>query len=328
MKPDDFQNIIKEIEGGPVGSGYYLFGEEAYLKQSLMAAIRRAIVALDFAEFNFDELWGGDIGNGQDLFDAILALPMMADKRLVILREAEKCRKGVYKGFEEFKVPNECFLVIEATPSRKNVSYHKLFSEKLTPIACEISNDREMVSWVMRLAMEKDIRIGRSEASHLVKRVGVNLQTLDSELDKFGLMVQDEPLTVEQIDRMTAHSRSANIFGFSDGFASRDFSQCLAAAERLFEFGESGTMMIAFLKNEMLTLLRLKSDPDGMKKVRIPGWKRKRYANWVRQWRKSDLQKLIQGASEADIGIKTGIVTERQAVTEIIALAETLKYGD
>ncbi len=328
MKPEDFKNILGTIEEGDIAEGYYLFGEESYLKQAFIVVIKRSVVSPDFAEFNFDEFWGKDIGDGKELFDAILALPMMADKRLVILREAERCRKSVHDGFKDFQIPNECILIIEATPSRKTTSYHKLFSKILEPVSCEIANDREMISWVLQLALDKGIDMDRTVASHLVQRVGVNLQTLDSELDKFALLVQDEPLSVEIIDKMTAHSRSANIFTLSDSFASKDFAQSLEAAERLFEFGESGTMMIAFLKNELMTLLRLKSDPDGMKKVRIPGWKRKNYVNWVRKWRKTELHEIIKGAADADIAIKTGKVTERQAVTEIIALAETLKYGE
>ena len=77
-----------------------------------------------------------------------------------------------------------------------------------------------------------------------------------------------------------------------------------------------------------MTLLKLKSDPDGMKKVRIPGWKRRFYSNWIRNWKKTELLEVIKSAATADIAIKTGKVTERQAVTEIIATAETLKYGE
>ncbi|MGC9315000.1 MAG: DNA polymerase III subunit delta [bacterium] len=327
MKPEEYKNIIDSI-GTEETAGYYLFGEEAYIKAGIIARIKEATVPPDFAEFNYDEFWGKDIGDGKELFDAILALPMMADRRLVILREAEKCRKSVFDGMEKFKIPGECMVVVEATPPRKNVGYHKTFSKVLTPIECSIGNDREMTSWVVGMASKKDIQLGRREAGYLVSRVGVNLQTLDTELDKLALMADGDRITEEIIDGMTAHSRSANIFAFSDSFSSRNFAATLNYAERLFEFGESAPMMIAFLKKEMFTLLQLKSDPDGFKKVRIPPWKKKDYVNWIRQWKRDDLREIIKFTAEADIAIKTGRLTENQAITQIIAHAETLKYGD
>lgn len=325
MKPEEFKSILESIAKGSASVGYYLFGEEAYLKQRTISAIKNATVQPDFAEFNFDEMWGKDIGDGKELFDAILALPMMADRRLVILREAERCRKSVFEAFKKFVIPKECCVVVEATPPRKNVDFHTLFSKLFTPVECEIANDREMISWVVKMAAEKDVDLAGPEAGHLVARVGVNLQALDSELDKLALIAGDIRATAELIDSMTAHSRSANVFAFSDSFAARDFATTLAMAERLFDFGESGSMMIAFLKGEMFNLLRLKSDPDGFGKVRIPPWKKKNYIGWIRGWKKADLLEMIKTTAEADIAIKTGRTTEHQAVIQIIACAETLK---
>jgi DNA polymerase-3 subunit delta len=325
MKPEEFKSILASIGKGSAPVGYYLFGEEAYLKQRTISAVKTATVPPDFAEFNYDEMWGKDIGDGKELFDAILALPMMADRRLLILREAERCRKTVFEAFKKFVIPKECCVVVEATPPRKNVDFHNLFSKLLTPVECEIANDREMTSWVIQMASEKDVQLAGADAAHLVARVGVNLQTLDSELDKLALITGDKRATKELIDSVTAYSRSANVFAFSDSFAARDFTTTLTMAERLFEFGESGSMMIAFLKGEMFNLLRLKSDPDGFGKVRIPPWKKKNYIGWIRGWKKSDLLEVIKAAAEADISIKTGKTTERQAVIQIIACAETLK---
>jgi len=324
MKPQDFKGILETIGKDTAMPGYYLYGEEAYLKQRIIARVKEVFVPPDFAEFNLDELWGKELGDGKPLFDALLSLPMMSDRRVVVLRGAERCSKKVIDGLAGFNIPEESILVVEASPPRKTAAFHKTFSKILQPVECDIANDREMISWVVELAKEKNLRMGRSEAPYLVKRAGVNLNALVAELDKLELVAENGAVTIPLIDKMTFHSRSANIFNFSDSFASRDFPKALGAAQRLFEFGESGTMLIAFLKNELITLLRLKTDPEGIKKVRMPPWKKKSYIEWVRNWNAARIKGTIIAAAEADLAIKTGRITEKQALTYIIARAKTL----
>ena len=56
MKPEELKNTIENISSqGAQPPGYYLFGEEEYIKRELIAAVKRVAVPADFAEFNFDE---------------------------------------------------------------------------------------------------------------------------------------------------------------------------------------------------------------------------------------------------------------------------------
>ena len=155
MKPDD---LTKTIEGislqGLQHPGYYLFGNDEYIKRELIAAVKKTAVLPDFAEFNFDEFWGGDLRNVKTFFDTLMAIPMMAGQRLTVLREAEKAPKDLLKSLEDFQVPQGNLLIVESTPKSKNSSFHKKMVAKLTPFECTVKNDRDMTAWVMMMAGE------------------------------------------------------------------------------------------------------------------------------------------------------------------------------
>ncbi len=324
MNSEELINILENISSqGARSPGYYLFGEEQYIKRELIGAIKLAAVPSDFAEFNFDEFWGGDLRDPKPFFDTLMAVPMMTGQRLIVLRDAEKAPKELLKSLEDFRIPEGNLLIVESTPRSKSTSFHKKMAAALNSYECTVKNDREMISWVKAMADDRGVEFDKKTAAYLVERAGASLDTLMGELDKLALVSVDKPLTPEDIDRFSAFSRSANIFRFADSFAARDFDETLKIANRLFEFGEAGTMLIAFLKNELFTLLRLKTDPDGAKNVRVPGWKLRYYAEWTRKWKTQQIRNAITALADADIGIKTGRLTEYQAVVEAVASAKS-----
>jgi len=322
MKPEELKKTLDSIAREPAHPGYYLFGDEDYIKRRIIAAIRHVTVPPDFADFNFDEFWGGELRDGKPFFDALLAVPMMVGQRLVLLREAEKAPRKVLESLVDFHVPKGNVLIVESVPARKDNAFHKGMVKLLVGYECAVANDREMVAWVISMAADRELDFDRDTAMHLVERAGINLDAIAAELDKLSLVSADGRPGIREIDNLTVHSRSANIFKFSDSFASRDFAKTLKAAQRLFGFGESGTVLLAFLKRELFTLLRLKTDPDAASNIRAPKWKLKHYAKWAEGWDIKQIRTAIIALAEADLGIKTGRLSERQALIEGIARAK------
>lgn len=320
MLPDELSKIIANIETC-VQNAYYIFGEEEFLKREIISAIKRNSLDAGFADFNCDELWGGDIGDGKILFDALIAIPLMIGKRLVILREAEKVSKKLQEAIPAFACSRETVFVIESSPKTKNSTFHKNLLKGRIAIECSLTSDREMADWAIFLASRKGISLDRKCADYLVSRSGVSLDAIDSELSKLEIAVKDRDVKLDDIEKITAFSASSNIFRFSDSYAERKIDEAIDISDRLFAFGESGTMILAFMKTQLFSLLRLKADPDNTEKSGIPKWKIRKVAGWARKWSIEDIYRSIISSAEADISIKTGKRTEKEAVLEAISQA-------
>ncbi len=318
MEPKGFKQLVSQIRSGVKCSGYYIFGDEAYLKGAFIGEIRSAVLATDFAEFNFDELWAGDLHDPKALFDAVLALPMMTDRRLVVLREVENGNKDFHEKLASLDVPESCVFVAEAAPDKKT-SYHKTLLAKLSAVECSIEKDTDMAAWVIELGARSGVKFSLQIANYLVERAGTNLLALSEEIEKLAIAIGEKQPAKNDIDELVATSRSANIFRLTDCISSRQFTEALALASRLYDFGESTIMMIAFIKYELFNLLQIKTASGGAVKLRCPEWKAKKYRNWAASWTIGSLRNSVEALSRIDIGLKSGRLTEREAYLQIIA---------
>lgn len=318
MKPDEFKKAINNISKRSNDRGYYIWGNEDYIKGALISAIKEAVVSPDFAEFNCHEFWAGDLRDCKILFDAVLAIPMMADKRLVVLREVDKARKDLLVKLPALSIPDGCVFIAEANPSRKNVVYHKNLLSLLTPIECTLKNDREMVAWVLEMGAKAGIKISPTNARYLVERAGSNLLSLDAEIEKLAIAIEEESVTQSAIDNLIATSRSASIYSFTDSITKRDFVTALRTVERLFEFGEPAIMIIAFVKYEIFNLLKMKAGRQGEEKFRGPSWKKKFYQSASAAWPREKIRDALITLSRADIGLKSGLLTDTEAILQVV----------
>ena len=104
MTPD---GLRAEIAGGRLRPAYLLAGEEALLREDALAALRGAVLTGGAEDFNFDRL-EGDATTPGAVLDAVRTLPVMAERRLVVLREPET-RRGTARGVAD--------VLIEAVPA-------------------------------------------------------------------------------------------------------------------------------------------------------------------------------------------------------------------
>jgi DNA polymerase-3 subunit delta len=71
------------------GSLYLVVGEEDLLRDSALGVIKRATIGSEGNEFNY-ELFYGDDAHGIDIRNSVAAVPVFAERRLVVVKAAEK----------------------------------------------------------------------------------------------------------------------------------------------------------------------------------------------------------------------------------------------
>ncbi|HWV46187.1 MAG TPA: hypothetical protein VN039_09245, partial [Nitrospira sp.] len=72
-----------------LGSLYLVVGEEDLLRDSALASVKRAALGSEGDEFNY-ELFYGDEAGGADIRNSVAAVPVFAERRLVVVKAAEK----------------------------------------------------------------------------------------------------------------------------------------------------------------------------------------------------------------------------------------------
>lgn len=87
MSNIDVQAAIQAMHQKKIAPLYFLIGEERYFSRRCINHLRHVVVAEELSEFNEETFYATD-ANLEKVAESLQTLPMMAESRLVILREA------------------------------------------------------------------------------------------------------------------------------------------------------------------------------------------------------------------------------------------------
>ena len=196
IKESDFR---KEIKTAPRG-GYLLFGEEDYLK-SFAIRTAREVLCPDptFSFFNEMKLDAVDF-TPDKLLDALMPLPMMADKKLVTLNGLnfntmraqdldELCK--VLETLPEYdynvlivNVAADC-LDLGYFPKKPSSAYTKL-SEHLVPVYFERCTSAKLAAWVQKHFVHYGVEASPALCAAMSDYCGHSMFILANEIEKLS----------------------------------------------------------------------------------------------------------------------------------------------
>jgi len=87
-----FDQLIKHIQARKFVPVYYLHGEEGYFIDKLVALFQDSVLQAGEIAFNREIFFGAD-ANSAKILNACKSFPVFADRRLVIVKEAQKLNK-------------------------------------------------------------------------------------------------------------------------------------------------------------------------------------------------------------------------------------------
>ena len=205
MPPLSFDSFSKQIKAGDIPAATYLYGEEDVLKDEAIRAVLDRVVDPGLREFNHDVRSAAQLD--PDAVEALCTtLPMMADRRLVVIRDVEawtrKARaKAAVLRYLEHPAPETVLILVQGAPRRDDDRNEA--DADLARLACTVEVGRYSPKlgekWVLARAQDRGIRFEPDAARHLINAVDGDLGAARSELDKLTGLGGDVPITVDQV---------------------------------------------------------------------------------------------------------------------------------
>ena len=229
IKEADFRKEIKSIPA----TGYLFFGEEDYLK-SFSVKTARDILCPDpsFSFFNEFKLEALDF-TPQKLLDALMPLPMMADKKLVVVSGLNFNTMKSHE-LEELcevlaELPHYDYNVLIITvaadcfdagylPKKPSATLSKL-GEHLTAVNFERSTPAKLAAWVQKHFAHHGIEASPEFCSKMVDYCGRGMFVLSNEIDKlsFYLLAHNKTVVTEEALHLVCISASEyDAFAFTN----------------------------------------------------------------------------------------------------------------
>ncbi len=237
-----FQRFKADLRSGRLGNFYVLYGEEAFLREYYVNQITQKLAAGPAAEFNAHRFRAEDL-TPQALSDAIDAMPMMSERTLVRVDDAdlfgmpEDLRRQYVRILSD--IPEYCCVVFtyDTVEFRINGTMKALaacFREKAQIVEFAKQSERDLSVWIARHFRAHEKSIPDDLCRYLIFITDGMMTTLQGEIEKIAAYSQGSAITRGDIDAVVIPALSAQSFDISDAVIKGRFDVALVKLQELF----------------------------------------------------------------------------------------------
>jgi DNA polymerase-3 subunit delta len=225
-------DVIKNIKNGQYGPIYLLHGEEPFYIDQIVNYIANNVLDESERDFNQSILYAKDTQPIQ-VVDAASRLPMMAERQVVIVKEAQEYKKASqWEIFENyFAAPSPQTILVFAHKYKKfdkRSKMYKLLAKNALVFESSGVKDYELPKWVRAYVLGKKKQITDKGVALICEFVGNDLSRLSNELEKLFLLVDDgAQITEQDIEKNIGISKDYNVFELVNAVLDRDFPKAL-----------------------------------------------------------------------------------------------------
>lgn len=222
-----FEDIYKELRSGAFRSLYFLFGDESYFIDRITDYI--AENALDESEKSFNQtvLYGRDV-NASQIVETAKRFPMMAEKQVVIIKEAQNITN--YEALESyFQNPVATTILVFAYKYKKPDKRKKAFKlAQANGVYFESKKlyENQIPDWVKTYLGSHGHQITPKASIMIAEFLGTELSKISNELDKLLLNVNEgKTIDDHDIQENIGISKDFNFFELQKAIATRNFGK-------------------------------------------------------------------------------------------------------
>jgi DNA polymerase-3 subunit delta len=220
----DFHNLLSDLKSKKYGTVYLLEGEEPYYIDQISDYILENVLTESEKAFNQTLLYGKDI-TLDHILTAARRYPMMSEKQVVVVREAQNIRDiDELASYVEKPAPSTLLVLCykyKTIDKRKKlykaVNKHGIYME--SPAIREY----KIPEWVINYLKTKQLGIEHKAVQMITDHIGNNLQRIVNELDKIIFSaVPGTSISVDDVEKNIGISKEYNTFEFQKALGYKD----------------------------------------------------------------------------------------------------------
>lgn len=259
MAAPSFDDLFRAVRKGEVPPAIYLYGAEDVLKDELVREVTARVVDPGLRDFNFDTRSAAQL-DAEAVETLCTTLPMMADRRLVVIRDIEawgrkaKPKAAVLRYLEKPGPETVLVLVQGAGESERDAD----LARKTAAVEVERLPLSRVEKWLAKRAEERGVALEPDALAHLARAVDGELGPALSELDKLaGLAGEREgvAISVEQVASLLGVRRGETQFDWRDAVLEDQTGRAAAMLPHvLAQPGVSGVGLLSLLGTSLVGL--------------------------------------------------------------------------
>ena len=342
MPASSLKTLRDAIKRRSFDGAYFIWGEDDYQKDD---AVRQLIeAALDPAarDFNLDTRRSAEL-DAETLGVLLSTPPMMAEKRVIVLRDVGALKKDARKVLDEYlkrPAPDLLLLMTGTAGSKADAT----LSASSTSLQFDPLTGDRIPRWIThRVTSELGLTITEPAIELLQAAVGSDLHQLAGELDKLASYIEghDQEIGEEAVAAVVGVRRGETQADLLDAVADRNAPLALGLISHvLAQAKTTGVSIVMALSTQMLAISwgRARLD-EGLPRSRLTReyfdllketgaftgrpWG-SAVAVWARaadRWNRESLDRALDSLLEADVALKESRVSSEEQLLATVILS-------
>jgi DNA polymerase-3 subunit delta len=251
-----FESTLRQQAPAPV---YLIVGEEDLLRDRAVGTLKTAVLG-DNQDFNCDVFYG-DEATGADIVNCASEVPVFAERRLVIVKTAEKLSARDGEPLLNYLAsPMDSTTLAFVSPKLDGrLKFSQAVTRAGVVVDCAPLREVQLLPWIAQEAGQLNVRL-EPEARHvLMEMSGGSLYGILRELEKLAAYVDSErPVTPADVYLLRGMEPGASVFDLTLAIAEGHRGRALSILARNLEAGEAPLRILGSLVWQYRRLWKVK----------------------------------------------------------------------
>lgn len=222
---DEVLKIINNIKSGNIKPVYFFMGEEPYYIDRLTEYIEKNVLAEEEKGFNQMVLYGRDV-SVDDIVSNAKRYPMMAERQVIIVREAQELSRTI-DNLDAYVLNPQTTTVLVIAYKYKTLDKRKKLVKSVAKHGVLFESkkmyDNQVGTWINRVLSGKGYSIEPKANAMLVEFLGNDLSKISNELDKLQIILpKSHTITPKDIEENIGFSKDFNNFELLNAIGTKD----------------------------------------------------------------------------------------------------------
>lgn len=321
------EQAIAEAQSGELRPVYLLVGDEPYLERRVVGELKRAALAGAVPGLNDEYLTAGEV-SVERVLSAARTLPMMAKRRLVIVRGLERWepREGQDGEGKDREQPLDRLLEYAKAPSSSTLlvlvgsgldKRRRLVTQARSMgflVSCETLDRAALPGFIVREVKARQANISNETADALAELAGPELSQVADAIERLSLFVgPGGEITEDAVAECVVRLRPSTVWELVGAVGRRDLGAALRALDQVYDPADRGLRLLGVLAWSTRQLVRFDaaqragaSPNEAAAKAGAPPFKARELAAQLKGLEPADLERFILRLAELDANLKGG----------------------
>jgi DNA polymerase-3 subunit delta len=193
---NEIRNIVSDVKSKNLKPIYFLMGEEPYYIDKISDYIEANVLAEAEKGFNQQVMYGRDV-TIEDIVAAAKRYPMMAERQVLIIKEAQDLSRNIEKLISYAENPQPTTVLVlnyKYKKLDKRKKLHKVIAKTGLIFESKKLYENQVSDWIRKALSAKNYKIEPKASLMLVEFLGTDLSKISNELDKLMLVLPEETI--------------------------------------------------------------------------------------------------------------------------------------